>query len=124
VKEWITVLKLNVGVSRKVGLPDDGSAGASCNLEVELSSELLRQGPEAFHDRIRNASLAAHRAVDDERARLHGRSAPVTGDRPASVNGHSHRDGGLDAPDGIHDPGTGGRTRPGKAATANQVGRS
>ena len=31
-------LKLNVGVSRKVGLPDYGSVGASCNVEVELDS--------------------------------------------------------------------------------------
>ena len=31
-------MKLNVGVSRKVGLPDYGSVGASCNLELELDS--------------------------------------------------------------------------------------
>ena len=30
-------LKLNVGVSRKVGLPDYGSVGASCNLETDLA---------------------------------------------------------------------------------------
>ena len=37
-------LKLNVGVSRKVGLPDYCSAGASCNVEVELDSGLQREG--------------------------------------------------------------------------------
>ena len=34
-------MKLNVGVSRKVGLPDYGSVGASCNLELELDSGML-----------------------------------------------------------------------------------
>ena len=34
-------LKLNVGVSRKLGLPNYGSVGASCNLELELDATLL-----------------------------------------------------------------------------------
>ena len=37
-------MKLNVGVSRKVGLPDYGSVGASCNLELELDAGLLDAG--------------------------------------------------------------------------------
>jgi hypothetical protein len=121
VKEIRTMLRLNVGVSRKVGLPDYGSAGASCNIEVELSSDLLLRDPDGFREQVRNAYAAAHQAVNDELSRLQGRSAPVTGDRPAPVNGHSHRDGGLDAPASTHGPGNGGRARPGKAATANQV---
>ena len=36
-------MKLNVGVSRKIGLPDYGSVGASCNLELELDSSLLER---------------------------------------------------------------------------------
>ena len=31
-------LKLNVGVSRKVGLPAFGSVGASCHLELEVDA--------------------------------------------------------------------------------------
>jgi hypothetical protein len=63
-------LKLNVGVSRKLGLPDYGSAGASCHLELELDGTLLDRDPEAFQTRVRQAYAAAHRAVGDELARL------------------------------------------------------
>ena len=42
-------MKLNVGVSRKVGLPDYGSVGASCNLELELESGLIERDLDAFH---------------------------------------------------------------------------
>ena len=34
-------MKLNVGLSKKVGLPDYGSLGASCHVELELDSTLL-----------------------------------------------------------------------------------
>ena len=63
-------MKLNVGVSRKVGLPDYGSVGASCNLELELDAGLIDKDLDAFHARVRNAYVAAHQAVHDELARL------------------------------------------------------
>lgn len=63
-------LRLNVGVSRKVGLPDYCSVGASCNLEIEVSQELLDHDLDGFQDRVRNAYVAAHQAVHDELARL------------------------------------------------------
>jgi hypothetical protein len=37
----IMPLKLNVGVSKKLGMPEYSSVGAACNLEVELDSGLL-----------------------------------------------------------------------------------
>jgi hypothetical protein len=64
-------LKLCVSVSRKVGLPDYGSAGASCSLELELPHDLLGRDPEGFHARVRDAYVAARQAVQDELARLH-----------------------------------------------------
>ena len=64
-------LRLNVGVSRKVGLPDYGSVGASCNLELEVDAGLLERDLDAFHARVRDAYVAAHQAVHDELARLH-----------------------------------------------------
>jgi hypothetical protein len=63
-------MKLNVGVSRKVGLPNYGSVGASCNLELELDAALLDRDLDAFHSQIRGAYVAAHQAVHDELARL------------------------------------------------------
>ena len=33
-------LRLNVGLSRKLGQPDFGSLGATCQVEVELDSSL------------------------------------------------------------------------------------
>ena len=36
------MLRLNVGTNRKIGQPDYGSAGASCNLELELDTGLFQ----------------------------------------------------------------------------------
>jgi hypothetical protein len=104
-------LKLNVGVSRKVGLPDYCSAGASCNIEVELDAGLLQHDLGAFHAEVRAAFIAARQAVDDELVRLqaqpastgvpmtvsgHGRGAPVqTGGAPRRTNGVPARANGT-----------------------------
>src|SRR4051812_7517035 len=93
-------LKLNVGVSRKVGLPDYGSVGASCNLELELDSGLIERDLEAFHARIRSAYVAAHQAVHDELARLNGPKVEAREIQPpratnssAARNGNAGRNG-------------------------------
>ena len=116
-------LKLNVGVSRKVGLPDYGSVGASCNLELELDAGLIDRDLDAFHARVRGVYVAAHQAVHDELARL---QAPVESphDPPAAParhasnghvggNGHAGSNGRTDRP--------AGRSRLSKPATENQV---
>jgi hypothetical protein len=48
-------MKLNVGVSRKVGLPDYGSVGASCGIELEVDGSLLQHDLERFHAHVRDA---------------------------------------------------------------------
>ena len=118
-------LKLNVGVSRKLGLPNYGSVGASCNLELELDATLLERDLDAFHTQIRGAYMAAHQAVHDELARLQAAStqAPTKPRARDAVNGSGAGNG--------HARGNGeavlaGRTaaeapRPGKPATASQV---
>ena len=118
-------LKLNVGVSRKVGLPAFGSVGASCNLELEVDAGLLERDLDAFHARVRDVYVAAHQAVHDELARLHAgaqagppehpRDDPrpdvrATRDRP-ETNGRR-----ADAPRG-----NGDRRPSARAATARQV---
>ena len=63
-------LRLNVGVSKKLGLPDYSSVGASCNLEVELDPRLAHATWTASSDQVRDAFVACHQAVNDELARL------------------------------------------------------
>jgi len=64
-------LKLNVGLSKKIGLPDYGSLGASCHVELELNNGLLDGGPHGFQAEAQRAFAACRQAVDDELAR-HG----------------------------------------------------
>ena len=80
-------MKLNVGVSRSVGLPNYGSVGASCNLELELDATLLERDLDDFHTQIRGADAAAHQAVHDELVRLQS----LTGDRPQAPAWTSER---------------------------------
>ncbi len=116
-------MKLNVGVSRKVGLPNYGSVGASCNLELELESSLLERDLDAFHSQIRAAYVAAHQAVHDELARLHamGTDAPErTGDLvhvgPSPRNGYGRMNGSD-----VRKRFQGNPSRTVKPATPNQV---
>ena len=58
-------LKLNVGISRKVGEANYGSRGANVNLEVELDSGLVGE-PEKLHDRIRQLFRLADSSVSEQ----------------------------------------------------------
>src|SRR5437899_303045 len=91
-------LKLNVGVSRKLGLPDYCSAGASCNIEVELDAGLLQHDLGAFHAEVRAAFIAARQAVDDELVRL--QTQPASTGLLATTNGRDRRTGAPVQPNG------------------------
>jgi hypothetical protein len=58
-------LKLNVGLSRKVGEPNFGSRGAAVNLELELDSTLVAE-PERLQERIRELFGLAKASIDEE----------------------------------------------------------
>jgi hypothetical protein len=70
-------MTLNVGLSKKVGLPDYGSLGASCNLAVELNGSMVFDDLEGFHRHVRQAYVACQQAVTDELARQQQREAPA-----------------------------------------------
>ncbi len=99
-------LKLNVGVCRKVGQPDYGSLGATCNLELELSPSLLQDDPDAFQRHVRNAYVACEKAVDAQlvecQANVSGNGQSQSRPKPQSrpepsanrQNGNGHRGNG------------------------------
>lgn len=58
-------VKLNIGLSRKVGEPNYGSRGASIHLEVELENGVLND-PALMRDRVQDLYALARQSVDDE----------------------------------------------------------
>ena len=76
-------MKLNVGVTKKQGLPEYGSVGASCHVELELEGSLLQNDLETFQRHVRNAYVACSQAVNDELAR-HQAPADSSTSQPAN----------------------------------------
>lgn len=85
-------LKVNVGLSKKIGLPDYGSLGASCNVEYEADASLLTTDLEGFHRQVKNAFIACKQAVQDE---LHRHQAPEQAGQtmPVGQNGNGQSPG-------------------------------
>lgn len=77
-------LKANIGLSKKVGLPDYGSLGASCNLELELDASLVSD-PAAFSEKIQRLYALAHQSIVDQLAHQAGPSSNGNG----NGNGHA-----------------------------------
>ena len=88
------MLKINIQHSRKIGLPNYGSKGASVHFEVEVDHGLAEQ-PQALRQKIRELFVQAQAAVREE---LHG---PET--------------------NGTQRPATNGNQRPQRMATSSQV---
>jgi len=62
-------MTITTGLSKKVGLPDYGSLGVTCNVTFEADHNLLDRDLEGFHQRVKNAFVACRRAVQDQLAR-------------------------------------------------------
>ena len=59
-------IKVNVGLAKKIGQPDYGSLGATCNVEFELDGGFDNGSSEHFHDAVRRAYGACRQAVEAE----------------------------------------------------------
>lgn len=70
-------LRLCVGLSQKVGLPDYGSLGASCQLEVELDPSLAFNDTSTLQQRICHLHGICRQAVQEELARRQGATSSV-----------------------------------------------
>jgi hypothetical protein len=118
-------LRLNVGLQKKVGLPDYGSLGASCHVEVELDGSIIERDLDAFHRHVQNAFAACRQAVQDELARNAGEQRGGNG---TAHGGNGSPSNGTPAPhDGRQTNGNGGNagngaaTSFGRRATRSQV---
>lgn len=61
-------LRVSVGLTKKLGMPNYGSVGALCNVEIELDGGLLQSDVAAFQRHVRNAYVACRQAVQEELA--------------------------------------------------------
>jgi hypothetical protein len=102
-------LKLNVGLTKKIGEANYGSRGASVNFDVELEANLTGE-PEQLRERIRYLFALAKDAVEEE----------LSGSSPTSTNGH-HGNGYNNGQNGNGNSNGSRRSSKGRPATASQV---
>jgi hypothetical protein len=60
-------IKINIGVNKKIGLPDYGSAGSHCNIEIEADNSVLNDVGQ-FLQRVKDAYEVARLSVEEELA--------------------------------------------------------
>ena len=60
-------IKINIGVNKKVGLPEYGSAGGHCNIEIEADNSILDNASQ-FLKRVKDAYELARQSVEEELA--------------------------------------------------------
>ncbi|QDU92617.1 hypothetical protein [Lignipirellula cremea] len=77
------MLKLNVGLSRKIGEANYGSRGPSVHLELEVEAGLASE-PDALRERVRQLFRMARASVDEE---LEGNAQASNGHSNGQVNG-------------------------------------
>ena len=90
-------LKVNVGLSRKVGEANYGSRGANINVEMEFDSSLVSE-PGKLQSRIRQLFGLVRTSLAEE---LNGSKEPANGNGKSPENGQ--------------------RTRPTRQATQSQI---
>ena len=61
-------MKVSIAVNQKVGMPNYGSAGASCEITLDLAEHTVSEHPEALVTEIRRAYALAQDAVAEQLA--------------------------------------------------------
>jgi hypothetical protein len=113
------MLKLNVGICRKLGLPDYGSAGASVNLEVELPCEALADLP-GLADRIKSLQSLCARAVAEQLA-AEPQTRPRSNPAPAPAPAPEFRPAASTRPAGLERTYVNGRSFEGTPRTGSAL---
>jgi hypothetical protein len=90
-------IDINVGLSKKVGLPHYSSLAASCSVQFEAGYGLLEGNPDEFQQRVCEAFAACRQAVQDELARQqegnsgnHSTSGPLANSSTMRSNGNGN----------------------------------
>jgi hypothetical protein len=76
----LMTIKINVGVNKKIGLSNYGSAGSHCNIEIEADNSILTDASQ-FMQRVQDAYEMARQSVEEELAHH----------RPSSGGNNSNR---------------------------------
>lgn len=121
-------MTVKVGLAKKIGQPEFGSLGASCDIELELDGGLLFNDLEGLQQKIQSAYVACRQAVNDELAgRCRTEQSPRS-DSAVGTNGHCQpvsNGGHHRVPAGNDSNQTNGRGHSGsgkrRAATVSQV---
>ena len=74
-------MKITIGVNRKIGQPNYGSEGASCELTLDVAEQSVSDHPESLVSEIRRAYSLAEQAVGEQLAR-HQVAGDPRGPRP------------------------------------------
>ena len=79
-------IKINVGVNKKIGLPDYGSAGGHCNIEIEADNSIL-DNADQFLQRVKDAYEVARQSVEEELS--HHRPGSATSQTRSTSQSHA-----------------------------------
>src|SRR3954471_6616658 len=82
-------LKLNLGLTKKIGQANYGSIGAACHIEVELDQSLAFDDVDRLRERIQQVYARCRQAVEEELAGQQSRN-------PEHANGKAVSSGTSD----------------------------
>lgn len=91
------MMKLNVGLCRKVGASNYGSRGASINLDLELDSSLVGD-PARLKERIRQLFGVVRASLNEELNATNGNSQQTRGNARPAASPNGNGDGHVEAP--------------------------